>query len=470
MPDYTDVIASLMGGQLAAGPAHTAWPLPPAIGNLSSFLTPGVQMGGSFTTPGVGLGGPFSAPGISLGGAFETPGLSMGSGGVGTAGVLNTVGMRQREEAADKAAGKKAEAGTTGVSNRSATGRTPGGPVPADVSAISLAGLGPGQREEFLRRAMTLGLQMEKQTGIPAEAFAAMAANESNFGLAPGNIVGGVKASPNDPQAVWLDTWEMVNGQRVARREPFKASATAIEGMQHVAQLLQSGRYAPAYQALTSGAIDRDEFLRRVNAAGYATNPNWAQGEIVPLMGEAARYRPQAEATHADIRARNAAASTTAIEGSAALRGISQNAYAEQNGLPRNVAAAICGPVAVDAFARSMGRNPGPSEAFDLARAQNLWDLNSGAHGPESMVTLLGHLGVPAKTAPVTTPSIATEVERGRMVLIDTPGHYYQVTAYNPATQQFQFGDAVGAHRWATLAQLPAWGYGAARTAIVAKE
>lgn len=451
MADITDVLASLLGGGLSGFPSNSGGspiglPTLPAAGQ-SPIGLPGLP---GLTGAGSPIGLP-TLPGFSGESAIGLPVLN--------AKALTFLGRGTPDTPAANRPGAQAQ----GVANAAVARNNPA------VANISLTGLGPGQRTEFLQRAMRLGLQLEAETGIPAQVFAAMAANESNFGNAPGNIMGGVKAAPGDPNAITLDTWEMVNGQRVPMRQSFVASATPLEGMRRVAETLQSGRYAPAYQQLRAGAIDADEFLRRVNAAGYATNPAWAQREIIPLMGEAYNLRETAAALNAAVNAQAASAAIqTAGPQPGPIQAVNQNAYASQVGLSSNVAAAICGPAAVDAFVRVMGRNPGPAEAFQLARDQGLWDLQSGAHGPDSMVRLIGLLGGSARTAPPDPGLAAREVQAGHMVIIDTPKHYFQITGYNPDTQQFQFGDAVGGNRWARLDQIGQWNFGTARTMIVA--
>jgi flagellum-specific peptidoglycan hydrolase FlgJ len=324
------------------------------------------------------------------------------------------------------------------------------------AGGISLSGLGPQNRMEFFRRAMQIAQVVETETGIPAELLVAMAANESNFGLARGNIMGGIKADPNDPNAVWHDTWEMVNGQRVNRREPFLPSATPLEGMQRVAQLLQSGRYAGSFNAFRQGQIDRDQFIRQVNAAGYATNPNWAVNEIIPLMREAAPFRGVVSSAAEAI----AAEATSGPIGP----GISQN----ELGLPPEIAAAFCGPAAAMLFAQRAGRMPTAIEALNLAKDVG-WTTGAGMAGPQSTVNLLQRMGVPSSLGPVDPAKIASELAQGRPVIIDTPLHYYQVIGYNAQTGGFVFGDAVGRRagpQGITLDRLASLNYGAPRTAI----
>lgn len=475
---FSDALSSLLGGPQS--PAALVPPAPMGYGGTGFPTIQGLAQAPAFPTI-QGLQGAGEMPSVYGYTGFEAPSIQglrdVGGAALGLPTIpaleMGVLGGVLKPAARAALAGQTTDATSRGVQRpevKAKEGAQEGASratAPEETTGLQLSGLGPGQRDEFFRRAMRLGLVMEQRTGIPAEVFAAMFANESNFGNAPGNIAGGVKAAPNAPGAVYLQTWEQgPNGERIPMGQWFQGSPTALAGMELVARNLQAGRYAPAYQALTSGQIDRDEFLRRVNAAGYATNTNWAQGEIVPLMGEASRYREMAIAANAEAaapRTATAVGTRTAEQ----VQGANQNEYAARAGLSRAVAAAICGPVAADAFARRMGRMPDTAEAFNMARDQGMWDLNSGMHGPQAVVRLLGQLGAPAQMVSPTEERLGAEIQRGHPVILDTPGHYYYAAGYNPENHTFLMTDAVGANRWMTLGQVSALKYGAIRTAIV---
>ncbi len=421
---------------------------------------------------------------VNLGGAPQTGHVDLGAPKVGSVQIggvedlLRPLQIIQEGQARSTAQITKAKAAKEGQQPQAAP--KPGQPAPpppqpgqpvtggvvpaTGLEGISLSGLGPGQRNEFLLRAMALGQVLEQETGIPAELFAAMAANESNFGNAPGNIVGGVKALPGEPY-VELDTTEVINGQRVPVRDRFRASSTAIEGMRHVAQTLQSGRYAQLYQQLQQGQITPESFITGVNAAGYATNPNWAMNEILPLMREASGHREAGQALLQSVQD-SQVRRDAAVMNTTAPQGLSQY----DMGLPKSIADAFCGPAAATAFAQAFGRTPTTMEAMNLAKEVG-WNEGRGMAGPQSEVNLLNRMGVPARLAAPDGATIRAEVEAGRPVIIDTPGHYYQVIGYNPATDGFIMGDAVGrraGQNGVRLQNLASLGFGAARTAILA--
>ncbi len=156
-------------------------------------------------------------------------------------------------------------------------------------------------------------------------------------------------------------------------------------------------------------------------------------------------------------------------QGRQPIQGVSQNDYARAAGLDRATAAAICGPAAVDAFVRQNGgRTPSVTEAFDIAKRNGHWDQQNGMHGPTATQAVLTQMGVPSTIVPASTPVLAREVTLGHLAIVNTRGHYYQAIGYDPDTDRFQWGDAVGAGRWARLDQLAQWNYGAPDVAIIA--
>lgn len=116
----------------------------------------------------------------------------------------------------------------------------------------------------------------------------------------------------------------------------------------------------------------------------------------------------------------------------------------QAQGLTAEQSLAICGPAAAVAFARANGRNPTLREAKELAEATGVWDVGAGMHGPASQVTLLEKMGVPATLEQgANWAAIANEVRAGRPVIVDTPQHYFTVTAAHP-DGTFEFGQSAG--------------------------
>lgn len=123
---------------------------------------------------------------------------------------------------------------------------------------------------------------------------------------------------------------------------------------------------------------------------------------------------------------------------------VNQVSQGAAEGLTTEEALAVCGPAATLAFARANGgRVPSLREAKELASRLGLWSVDQGMAGPESEVKLLANLGVQARLQPgADWARIAQEVQAGRPVVADTPGHYYVISGYDPRTGEFELGQS----------------------------
>lgn len=428
--------------------------------------------GGFFPTPVPGFGG----GGGSFG--YGPTGVIPGGGGYGggdhgfgammAAWQQHQAGKAAKKAAADRAAGNPPAAAATPA--QPTAQRTPGA-APTATGEIDKS-----SREAFLRTAMPYFQQVEARTGIPAEAMAAIAINEG--ATTPGTLAYnagapfGIKSVGQDP-ATGLDlhtgypvtrvnAWEVVNGQNVSQPSAFINFGNPDAAIQGFVDFLgRNPRYAQAMQAAGRGTTPQ-EFIGLLHQAGYATDPAWTT-KTTSIANEASRYRVQTAPEQ------QAVSDLPGYEGRGAIQGVSQNDYARAAGLDRATAAAICGPAAVDAFVRQNGgRTPSVTEAFDLAQRGGYWDRNLGMHGPNATKAVIEQMGVSAAIVPARTDTLAREVTLGRLAIVNTRGHYYQATAYDPETDRFQWGDAVGAGRWARLDQISNWGYGAPDVAIIA--
>lgn len=115
-------------------------------------------------------------------------------------------------------------------------------------------------------------------------------------------------------------------------------------------------------------------------------------------------------------------------------------------GYDKETALAICGPAAAVAFTRAYGRAPATlADATEAARLQNLWDVGTGMHGPDSEAALMKYLGVPVHVEQgVDWNKVAQEVEAGHPVAFSTGKHYFVATGYDRATGKFEFGASAG--------------------------
>ncbi len=345
------------------------------------------------------------------------------------------------------------------------------GATPAATGAIDQS-----SREAFLKTAMPYFQQVEAQTGIPAEAMAAIAINEG--ATAPGTLAYssgapfGIKSRAQGPDDTDLDTgypvtrvqaWEVVGGRNVMQPSAFVQFPDPVTAIQGFVQFLERNeRYRPALAAAQQGTTPQ-QFIGMLAQAGYATDPAWTT-KLASIANEASRYRQQPQQTQAE-----AVVSEIPGQERGGIRGVSQNDYARAAGLDRATAAAICGPAAVDAFVRQNGgRTPSVTEAFDIASRNGYWSQSTGMYGPQATKAVIERMGVPANIVPARTDTLAREVTLGRLAIVNTRGHYYQAIGYDPETDRFQWGDAVGGGRWARLDQIREWGYGIPDVAIIA--
>lgn len=90
-----------------------------------------------------------------------------------------------------------------------------------------------------------------------------------------GNNFSGIKGKGPTGKSFTARTWEMENGQRVPQDAEFAAFDTPEEGMAAFMNFLRdNSRYAPALQRYQQTG-DARQLFQDINAAGYATNPNW---------------------------------------------------------------------------------------------------------------------------------------------------------------------------------------------------
>jgi flagellum-specific peptidoglycan hydrolase FlgJ len=135
--------------------------------------------------------------------------------------------------------------------------------------------------DDFIAAVSPAAKASAKITNIPASFTVAQGALESAWGAhCPGFNLFGIKADaswkgPYTPQI----THEVVNGKTITITAKFRAYADWLASINDHAQfLLNNPRYQPAF-AYTTGAL----FAQAVAAAGYATDPLYAQ-KIVSII------------------------------------------------------------------------------------------------------------------------------------------------------------------------------------------
>ena len=145
-------------------------------------------------------------------------------------------------------------------------------PTPSDVPATST---------EFVNRVWPHAVEASRSTGIPPQFLVAHAALETGWGKsevrrADGSTsfnLFGIKAGKSwSGQTVDAKTTEYVDGQAQQSVEKFRAYGSYEESFRDYASLLRNN---PRYGAVI-GSQDGTEFARRMQQAGYATDPMYA--------------------------------------------------------------------------------------------------------------------------------------------------------------------------------------------------
>lgn len=149
------------------------------------------------------------------------------------------------------------------------------------TSAMASTESAAGNPGEFVNRLWSDAVDASRSTGIPPQFMVAQAALETGWGKSeirradgtPSYNLFGVKAGKNWSGAVVdAKTTEYVNGQAQQSVEPFRAYNSYSEAFQDYAALLRNN---PRYASVI-GSQDGTEFAKRLQQAGYATDPMYA--------------------------------------------------------------------------------------------------------------------------------------------------------------------------------------------------
>ncbi|WP_323141274.1 glycoside hydrolase family 73 protein [Massilia phyllosphaerae] len=121
----------------------------------------------------------------------------------------------------------------------------------------------------------------QRRTGIPASITLAQAALESSWGArAPGNNLFGIKADKSwTGPTVTFQTTEHLAGQIVKMPDAFRRYDSWLASMiDHAQFLLKNPRYRDCFKQ-----IDGAGWARALQAAGYATDPEYAN-KLIAIM------------------------------------------------------------------------------------------------------------------------------------------------------------------------------------------
>lgn len=139
------------------------------------------------------------------------------------------------------------------------------------------------QQQRFVRQLLPAAKMVASKMGLSPVALIAQAALETGWGKhmmsnsngASSNNLFGVKAGGR-----WLgqqasaNSLEYQQGQPVMQRSSFRSYTSVVQSMQDYANLITS---SDRYQQARAVAHDPDAYFDELQAAGYATDPNYAQ-------------------------------------------------------------------------------------------------------------------------------------------------------------------------------------------------
>lgn len=140
----------------------------------------------------------------------------------------------------------------------------------------------PPHVQAFQERLGAHADEASRTTGIPAKFMLAQAALESGWGRkeilhADGSTshnLFGIKATGNwTGKTVEVATTEYVNGVAQKKMEKFRAYDSYADSFRDYANLLKNN---PRYQNVIANGRDASAFAEGLQAAGYATDPNYA--------------------------------------------------------------------------------------------------------------------------------------------------------------------------------------------------
>ncbi|MEY2632622.1 MAG: flagellar assembly peptidoglycan hydrolase FlgJ [Pseudomonadota bacterium] len=150
----------------------------------------------------------------------------------------------------------------------------------ASATSASSGDSGNNNRD-FVNRIWSGAVEASRNTGIPPHFIVGHAALESGWGRSEPRLpdgsnsynLFGIKAGKNWKGAsVEATTTEYINGEPQKVTERFRAYGSYAEAFNDYAQLLRNnGRYSAVI-----GSQDGTEFARRLQQAGYATDPQYA--------------------------------------------------------------------------------------------------------------------------------------------------------------------------------------------------
>ena len=205
-----------------------------------------------------------------------------------------TAGAGKEARATGKGAGEGAGAAFAGIPPRSVM-RAPAAAAPsAAASPAAPAGASlPETARNFIERMRPQAEAAAQAAGIPVTFLLAQAALETGWGRhqpraadgATSHNLFGIKAGTGWQGARTLAaTTEYVAGKAVTAVEAFRSYGSYAEAFQDFARLMRS---SPRYSGVLSATGDGNAYAQKLQQAGYATDPRYAEklARIIEAIG-----------------------------------------------------------------------------------------------------------------------------------------------------------------------------------------
>ena len=147
-------------------------------------------------------------------------------------------------------------------------------------------------KEEFVASVMPYAKAAAEKLGVDPKVLVAQSALETGWGkhmIAGSNNLFNIKAGKQwNGGAVGVDTLEYKDGVAKKERASFRAYESIAESFNDLVDLLSS---KPRYQQALANADDPHQFVRELQDAGYATDPEYAN-KIIRVMGDVSDITP----------------------------------------------------------------------------------------------------------------------------------------------------------------------------------
>lgn len=168
----------------------------------------------------------------------------------------------------------------------------PAQPLPTQAST-NRSDFRPASRDDFVREIWPLAVRAGEKLGVSPKAIVAQAALETGWGSRQirddagisGNNLFGIKADSRwTGERVTVTTLEYEGGLPKPQRAPFRAYPDLASGFEDYVRFLQTNpRYSDALRAGGNAEV----YAERLQSAGYATDPRYAE-KIRSIIGSPA--------------------------------------------------------------------------------------------------------------------------------------------------------------------------------------